>query len=261
MQLLMKTPLVNNLIAKRIREQVSAVFGGKFQEVVVGGAALNSEVEQFFRSIGFPLACGYGMTECGPLISYTVVADKPPAGSVGKVIPYLECKLETTDPEHGIGEVLVRGENVMLGYYKDEEATREAIDPDGWLHTGDLGHLDENGFLYLTGRSKNMILSASGQNVYPEEIEAKLNNLLYVAESLVLDKDGKLAALVYPDVEALDTDDISEKDLEGIMERNRQELNQMVPAYAALNRIQLVFEEFEKTPTKKIKRRLYSLLT
>jgi len=261
MKLLMKTPLVSRLIAGRIREQVGAVFGGNFQEIVVGGAALNREVEQFFRSIGFPLACGYGMTECGPLISYTVVADKPPAGSVGKVIPYLECRINLTDPAHEIGEVLVRGENVMLGYYKDEEATAQAIDPEGWLHTGDLGRLDGQGFLYLTGRSKNMILSASGQNIYPEEIEARLNNLPYVAESLVLDKEGKLAALVYPDVEALDADNISEKELTGIMEQTRQELNQIVPGYATLGSIQLVFEEFEKTPTKKIKRRLYSLLT
>ncbi len=260
MQLLMKIPLVNKLVTGKIRDQVSAAFGGNFQEVVVGGAALNSEVEQFFRRIGFPLGCGYGMTECGPLISYTVVADKPPTGSVGRVIPYLECRIQITDADQGIGEVLVRGENLMLGYYKDEEATREAIDPDGWLHTGDLGRLDENGFLYLTGRSKNMILSASGQNVYPEEIEARLNNLPYVGESLVLDHHGRLAALVYPDVEAVDTDSIDEQDLPAIMEQNRLELNRQVPAYAALTRIQLVFEEFEKTPTKKIKRRFYSLL-
>ncbi|MFO7655066.1 MAG: AMP-binding protein [Candidatus Krumholzibacteriia bacterium] len=260
LKLMMKTPLLNRMVKKKIREKVSDVFGGAFQEVVVGGAALNTSVEEFFRSIDFPLANGYGMTECGPLISYTVVAERPPAGSVGKVIPYLECKIEPTDPVAGIGEVCVRGENVMLGYYKDEEATRSAIDSEGWLHTGDLGRMDENGFLYLTGRSKNIILSATGQNIYPEAIESKLNSLPLVGEALVLDDNGKLTALVYPDVERADEEGMDEQQIRDLMEQNRQELNRQLPGYSQVVRFQLLFEEFEKTPTKKIKRRLYDAL-
>ncbi len=260
MQTLLKLPLVGHLVRKKILKQVSEVFGGAFQEIVVGGAALNREVEDFFRGIGFPLANGYGMTECGPLISYTVVADNPPVGSVGKVLRYLECRIVKEDPDQDIGEVQVRGENVMYGYYKDEEATREAIDDDGWLHTGDLGHFDDKGFLYLTGRSKNMILSASGQNIYPEEIEAKLNNLHCVTESLILDDAGKLTALVYPDMEMVDEQGIGEEQLAEIMEQNRQILNEQLAAYSAVARIKILFEEFEKTPTKKIKRRLYDAL-
>ena len=260
MQTLLKLPLIGHLVRKKILKQVSEVFGGAFQEIVVGGAALNREVEDFFRGIGFPLANGYGMTECGPLISYTVVADNPPVGCVGKVLCYLECRIVKEDPDQDIGEVQVRGENVMYGYYKDEEATREAIDDDGWLHTGDLGHFDDKGFLYLTGRSKNMILSASGQNIYPEEIEAKLNNLHCVTESLILDDGGKLTALVYPDMEMVDEQGIGEEQLAEIMEQNRQTLNGQLAAYSAVARIKLLFEEFEKTPTKKIKRRLYDAL-
>ena len=260
MQTLLKLPLIGHLVRKKILKQVSEVFGGAFQEIVVGGAALNREVEDFFRGIGFPLANGYGMTECGPLISYTVVADNPPVGCVGKVLCYLECRIVKEDPDQDIGEVQVRGENVMSGYYKDEEATREAIDDDGWLHTGDLGHFDDKGFLYLTGRSKNMILSASGQNIYPEEIEAKLNNLHCVTESLILDDGGKLTALVYPDMEMVDEQGIGEEQLAEIMEQNRQTLNGQLASYSAVARIKLLFEEFEKTPTKKIKRRLYDAL-
>ncbi len=260
MQFLLKVPLINDVIRKQILAKVRDVFGNAFQEVVVGGAAINREVETFFRALGFPLASGYGMTECGPLISYSVVADNPPLGSVGKVIPYLECKIDPTDPEHGIGEILVRGDQLMLGYYKDEAATQTAIDPDGWLHTGDLGRFDENGYLFLTGRSKNMLLSASGQNIYPEEIEAKLNNLSCVGESLVLDDAGKLVALVYPDMDVVDDRCIDENRLADLMEQNRKQLNEMLPAYSAVTRIKLVFEELEKTPTKKIKRHLYEAL-
>jgi long-chain acyl-CoA synthetase len=256
---MMKLPALSGLIRKRIRKKIAAVFGGEFQEVVIGGAAFAKEADAFFRSIDFPLANGYGMTECGPLISYTVVSDNPPLGSVGKIIPYLECKIDMTDPESGIGEVLVRGENVMLGYYKDPETTAATIDEEGWLHTGDLGRIDENGHLFLTGRSKNMILTASGQNVYPEEVEARLNNLPYVAESLIMDCGGKICAFIHPDLDRADQDGIGEKQLEEIMEKNRQTLNGLVPAYAAVTRIKLLFEEFEKTPTKKIKRRLYNV--
>ncbi len=213
-QTMMKIPAVNRLVYKKIRRKVSAVFGGEFQEIVIGGAAFSMEADTFFRKIDFPLANGYGMTECGPLISYSVVAQNPPLGSVGKVIPYLECKIDVSDPTHGVGEVLVRGENVMLGYYKDPDATREAIDEDGWLHTGDMGRIDENGFLFLTGRSKNMILSASGQNVYPEEIEAKLNNMPFVAESLVLECGSKICALIYPDMDLADEAGLDENQID-----------------------------------------------
>ena len=259
LQAMMKVPAINRLIYKKIRRRISEVFGGEFQEVVIGGAAFAKEADAFFRKIDFPLANGYGMTECGPLISYSVVADNPPLGCVGRVIPYLECKIDITDPANGIGEVLVRGENVMLGYYKDDEATREAIDQDGWLHTGDMGRLDENGFLFLTGRSKNMILSASGQNVYPEEIEAKLNNLPYVNESLVLDCNSRICALIHPDMDRADEDGLTEAQIEALMEKNRQELNKIIPSYASIVRVKVLYEEFEKTPTKKIKRRLYNV--
>ncbi len=258
---MMKVPAVNKLIHRKIRRRISQTFGGAFQEVVIGGAAFNKEADAFFRRIDFPLANGYGMTECGPLISYSVVSENPPLGSVGKVIPYLECKIDITDPEHGIGEVLVRGENVMLGYYKDPETTRATIDQDGWLHTGDLGRLDADGNLFLTGRSKNMILTGSGQNVYPEEVEAKFNDLPYVAESLVMDCSGKICALVHPDMDRADEDGLGEQQIEEIMEQNRQRLNEQVPAYATITRIKVLYEEFEKTPTKKIKRRLYNFFS
>ena len=258
MRTLMKVPAINRLIHRRIREKIRAIFGGEFQEVVIGGAAFNREADDFFRRIDFDLANGYGMTECGPLISYSVVRDNPPLGSVGKVIPYLECRIDIHDPQTGIGEVLVRGENVMLGYYKDPEATRETIDADGWLHTGDLGRMDANGFLFLTGRCKNMILSPSGQNVYPEEIEAKLNDLPYVLESLAMDCGGKICAMIYPDMDRADQDRLDESKLAALMEQNRLTLNGMLPSYAAVSRVKLIFEEFEKTPTKKIKRRLYN---
>jgi long-chain acyl-CoA synthetase len=189
-----------------------------------------------------------------------VVADKPPIGSVGRVIPYLECKIDVTDTEHGVGEVLVRGDQVMIGYYKDADATRATVDADGWLHSGDLGRFDANGYLYLTGRSKNMILTGTGQNIYPEEIEARLNNLECVGESLVLDDGGKLVALVYPDMDLVDERCINENLLADLMETNRRKLNAMLPTYSAVSRVKLIFEEFEKTPTKKIKRRLYEAL-
>lgn len=201
------------------------------------------------------------MTECGPLISYTVSAQAPPVGCVGKVIPYLECRIAGADPVTGIGEVQVRGENLMLGYYQDEEATRATIDEDGWLMTGDLGRLDEQGFLYLTGRSKNMILTASGQNVYPEEIESQLNNMPCVEESLIIDNEGKLVALVYPDLESVDGACLKGRQVEDLMEDNRQMLNKKLPGYCQIAKLKVLYEEFEKTPTKKIKRRLYNALS
>ncbi len=259
LKVMLGLPILRNVVLRQIREKVTRAFGGAFQEVVIGGAAFNYEAETFFRKIGFPLSNGYGMTECGPLISFSLSSENPPLGSVGRIIPYLQCKIDVTDPAHNVGEVLVRGENVMKGYYKDPEATAATIDRDGWLHTGDLGHFDANGFLFLTGRSKNMILSATGQNIYPEEVEARLNNLPYVMESLVLDHDGRIEAIVYPDLEKADLHGLDEKALEAIMEQNRQTLNGMIPKYAAVAKVGLTFEEFEKTATKKIKRRLYSV--
>jgi long-chain acyl-CoA synthetase len=261
MKMLLKVPGLNKMVYKKIHDQVYEVFGGRFKELVIGGAAINRDIEEFFRKIGLRMTCGYGMTECGPLISYTVFDGNPPVGSVGKVIPFLECRIHEPHPETGIGEVQVRGENLMLGYYNDEEATAETINSEGWLMTGDLGRLDENGFLYLTGRSKNMILTASGQNVYPEEIESQLNNLPCVEESLVLENEGKLLALVYPDLESVDRACLKGKQVETMMEHNRQSLNTRLPGFSQISRVTVMYEEFKKTPTKKIKRRLYNALS
>jgi long-chain acyl-CoA synthetase len=254
---MLKVPVLNQLVYKKIHDQVYEVFGGNFKELVVGGAAINKDIENFFRQIGLRMTCGYGMTECGPLISYTVFDGHPPVGSVGRVIPYLECRIHDPDPETGIGEVQVRGENRMLGYYKDEETTAETIDPAGWLLTGDLGRIDDDGFLFLTGRSKNMILTSSGQNVYPEEIESQLNNLPCVEESLVIENNGKLVALVYPDLESVDRACLRGKQVESLMEENRRTLNSILPGFSQIARLKVMYEEFEKTPTKKIKRQLY----
>ena len=255
---MLKVPGLRNVVYKKIHDRIFAFFGGNFKEMVIGGAAINRDIEEFFRKIGLRMTCGYGMTECGPLISYTVFDGNPPVGSVGKIIPYLECRIQEPHPETGIGEVQVRGENLMLGYYNDEEATAEAINPEGWLMTGDLGRLDENGFLYLTGRSKNMILTASGQNVYPEEIESQLNNLPCVEESLILENNGKLMALVYPDLESVDRACLKGKQVESMMEENRRSLNTRLPGFSQISRLKVMYDEFEKTPTKKIKRRLYN---
>jgi len=257
-RMMLKMPGLNKVVYKKIHQQIYDVFGGQFKEMVIGGAAINRDIEDFFRKIGLRMTCGYGMTECGPLMSYTVFDDAPPVGSVGKIIPYLEGRIHNADPDSGIGEVQVRGENLMLGYYNDEEATAETINPEGWLMTGDLGRLDEEGFLYLTGRSKNMILTASGQNVYPEEIESQLNNLPCVEESLVLENDGKLMALVYPNLESVDRACLKGKQVESLMEDNRQTLNVKLPGFSQVARLKVLYEEFEKTPTKKIKRRLYN---
>lgn len=256
-QMMLKVPGLRAVVHRRIQSALYEAFGSRYRELVVGGAALNRDVEQFFRMIGFNLTCGYGMTECGPLISYSVWSDNPPVGSVGRIIPYLECRIDGARKTGDIGEVLVRGENRMLGYFQDEEATVAAIDPDGWLHTGDLGRFDTEGFLYLTGRSKNMILTAAGQNIYPEEIESQLNNMPCVEESLVMEREGKLLALVYPDLESVDRACLKGGQVEVRMEANRQALNQRLPGYAQIAKLKILYEEFEKTPTKKIKRRVY----
>jgi long-chain acyl-CoA synthetase len=258
---LTKVPGLSGLIHKKIREKLIEVFGGNFLEIVIGGAALNEEVENFLKKIKFPFTVGYGMTECGPLISYTPSWVGHKKSSVGQLMDTLEIRIDSTvtPADDGTGEIQVRGENVMTGYYKNEEATKAAIDDDGWLHTGDIGMLDGDGFIYIKGRHKDMLLGPSGQNIYPEEIEAKLNNMPYVEESLVIEKDKKIVALVYPNMETVDAEGLSEQDLHEKMETNRELINQQLPAFSRITNIELFPEEFEKTPTKKIKRFLYTI--
>ncbi|MDR0961870.1 MAG: AMP-binding protein [Mediterranea sp.] len=256
MKLLMKVPYVNDKIKHTILKQVVGAFGGEFVEVVVGGAAFNQEVEQFMRLIEFPYTVGYGMTECGPLICYEYWTEFK-QGSCGKPIHRVEVKILSPDPEHIPGEIVCRGPNVMLGYYKNEEATREAIDAEGWLHTGDIGLMDAAGNVTIKGRSKNLLLGANGQNIYPEEIEDKLNNLPYVAESIVTCQNDKLVGLVYPDYDDAFAHGLSNEDIERIMEENRVALNGMLPAYSQVAKMKIFPEEFEKTPKRSIKRYLY----
>lgn len=258
---LTKVPGLNNVIYKKIRQKLIDVFGGNFIEIVIGGAALNKEVENFLKKINFPFTVGYGMTECGPLISYTPFKTGHKKSSVGKLMDTLEIRIDSTvtRTDDGSGEIQVRGENVMTGYYKNEEATKATIDEDGWLHTGDIGMLDRDGFIYIKGRHKDMLLGPSGQNIYPEEIEAKLNNMPYVEESLVIEKDKKIVALIYPNIETVDAEGLGEQDLHEKMEINRELINRQLPAFSRITRIELFPEEFEKTPTKKIKRFLYTI--
>ena len=257
MKFLMHVPLVSDKIKEKVREQLMNAFGGQFYEIVVGGAAFNQEIEAFMRSIEFPYTVGYGMTECAPLICYEDWK-KFKAGSCGKAVTNMEVKVLSADPANIPGEIICRGDNVMLGYYKNEEATREVIDADGWMHTGDLGVIDEEGNVTIKGRSKNMLLGPSGQNIYPEEIEDKLNNMPYVSESIIIQAlDGKLAALVYPDFDLAFANGMSEKQVEEQMEANRVELNKQIAAYEQVARVKIYHEEFEKTPKKSIKRFLY----
>jgi len=259
-KILTKLPVLGGKVLHSIRQKLVEVFGGNFIEIVIGGAALNAEVEAFLRKIDFPFTIGYGMTECGPLISY-IPWPKNKAGAVGKLMDTLEIRIDPsiTENKDGSGEVQVRGENVMSGYYKNEEATKAAIGKDGWLHTGDIGLIDSEGFIYLKGRHKDMLLGPSGQNIYPEEIEARLNNLPFVEESLVIEKEGKLVALVYPNMEAVDGSGLDERALQQKMEENRAKLNEQLPVYSRITKIDLYPVEFEKTPTKKIKRFLYTI--
>ena len=257
MKFLMHVPLVSDKIKEKVREQLMNAFGGKFYEIVVGGAAFNQEIETFMRSLEFPYTVGYGMTECAPLICYEDWK-KFKAGSCGKAVDNMEVKVLSIDPANVPGEIICRGDNVMLGYYKNEEVTKEVIDEEGWLHTGDLGVIDENGYVTIKGRSKNMLLGPSGQNIYPEEIEDKLNNMPYVNESIVIQAlDGKLAALIYPDFELAFANGMTEKQVEEQMEANRVAVNAQIAAYEQIARVKIYHEEFEKTPKKSIKRFLY----
>lgn len=253
---LLKTPGLNHLIYKKVLAGVSDGFGGNFVEVVVGGAALSEEIETFFRKIGFPITVGYGMTECGPLISYAP-ANKTKRGSCGQQVDTLEVKIDSDDPQNEVGEILMRGENVMVGYYKNKEATALAIDKDGWLHSGDLGLMDKDGFIFIKGRSKSMILGPSGQNIYPEEIESVINNRACVAESLVVKRDGRLVALIFPDEDVMKDMKLTQKELLQKLEDYRKELNKHFPSYMAVSKMVIHPEPFEKTPKQSIKRFLY----
>ncbi len=257
MKFLMHVPLLDKTIHNKIKQKLENAFGGNFKEVVIGGAPLNKDVEAFLRKIKFRYSVGYGMTECGPLISYANW-DKTKENSAGRLVDTLELKIDSEDPHKQVGEIMVRGENLMYGYYKNQEATKSAIDEDGWLHTGDLGITDEDGFIYIKGRSKSLILGPSGENIYPEEIEAKINNMPYVQESVVLDKDNKVLALVYPDYEQADTDNITESDLLKIMEENKKEVNKQLPKFMQIASLTIHPTEFEKTPKRSIKRYLYA---
>ena len=257
MKVLLKVPIINDKIKAAVREQMIQGFGGNFYEVIIGGAAFNQEVEKLLKSIDFPYTVGYGMTECGPIICYEDWKRFKP-GSCGKAAPRMEVRIDSPDPQNIVGEILTRGDNVMLGYYKNPEATAQILDADGLLHTGDLGVMDEEGNVTIKGRSKNMLLGPSGQNIYPEEIEEKLNNLPFVAECIVIQQnDNKLVALIYPDFEDAYSQGMSDSDIEAAMEENRTTLNAELPAYSQISRIKIYPEEFEKTPKKSIKRFLY----
>ena len=255
-KLLLAMPVVSKKVKEKICEQVVAAFGGQFYEVIIGGAALNQEVEAFMKSIDFPLTVGYGATECAPLISYSDYHDFVP-GSCGTAVDHMEVKILSRDPQNIAGEIVTRGTNVMLGYYKSEEATREALDEEGWYHTGDLGTMSADGHVFIRGRIKNMLLGASGQNIYPEEIEDKLSSMAFVSECIVIQRSDKLVALVYPDFDEARSVGFTQDDLQNIMEQNRQELNEQLPAYSRIAAIELRETEFQKTPKKSIKRYLY----
>lgn len=254
--LLLNMPVVNKKIKARILQQVKDIFGGQLFEMMFGGAGLNREVEDFLRHIGFPLAVGYGTTETAPLITYSDYRDFV-RGTCGRVVDNMEIRIASPDPANVPGEILTRGTNVMLGYYKNPEASHAVLDKDGWFHTGDLATIDGEGHVFIRGRIKNMLLSANGQNIYPEEIENKLNSMMMVNESVIIQRDNKLVGLVHPDYDEAKLLGLNNEDLKGVMEQNRQQLNQVVPAYSKVAEFEILEEEFEKTPKKSIKRYLY----
>ena len=255
-RLLRNLPIINKKVEEKICEQVQQAFGGRFYEIIIGGAAFNQEVEQFLHRINFPYTVGYGATECAPIICYSDYPSFVP-GSCGRAVVHMEVKIDSSDPANIPGEILARGTNVMLGYYKNEEATRQTIDNEGWYHTGDLGTMDAYGNVFIKGRSKNMLLGPSGQNIYPEEIEDKLNSMPLVVESVVVQRDTKLVGLVYPDYEEAKITGISLSGIEAQMKQNLQDLNLVQPAYCKLSSIEIQEKEFEKTPKKSIKRYMY----
>lgn len=256
MKLLLKLPVIDQAIYKKINATLDETFGGQFEEIILGGAAFNREAEAFFKKVGFRYTVGYGMTECGPIITYSHW-DKAKLYSCGQVAPRMEVKIDSSDPVNIPGEVLVKGDNVFLGYYKNQEATDECFTADGWFKTGDLGVMDEEGFLYIKGRSKTMILGPSGQNIYPEEIESELNNMPYVGESLVIEDGEKLIALIYPDQDLRDREKLTKEQLLAKLNEELKEVNKELPNYCKIAAIELSPEEFEKTPKRSIKRYLY----
>lgn len=256
MKLLLNMPVINTKIHEKIGQEVINAFGGNFYEVIIGGAAFSKDIENFLQKIGFPYTVGYGTTECAPIIAYADHKTFVP-GSCGRAAYHMEVKINSNDPENVPGEIWARGTNVMLGYYKNPEATAEALDADGWYHTGDLGTMDAEGNIFIKGRLKNMLLGASGQNIYPEEIEDRLNAMPMVSESVVIQENNKLVGLVCPDLDEANSIGLSRADIEEVMEQNRLQLNEDLPAYSKLSAIRLHDEEFEKTPKKSIKRYLY----
>ena len=256
MKLLLNMPVVSKKVNQKICEEVKNAFGGRFYEIIVGGAAFNQEIEHFLHKINFPYTVGYGTTECAPIIAYSDYNDFVP-GSCGKAVVHMQVEIESSDPQNIPGEIIVKGLNVMLGYYKNEEATNQVLDSNGWYHTGDLGIMDKDGNIFIKGRSKNMLLGSNGQNIYPEEIEDKLNSLALVGESIVLQREEKLVALVHPDMEEAESMGFSIDDIQKVMAQNLQTLNEMMPGYSKVSEIILHEEEFEKTPKKSIKRYLY----
>ncbi|WP_314815204.1 AMP-binding protein [Hoylesella nanceiensis] len=256
MKLLLNMPVVSKKVNQKICEEVKNAFGGRFYEIIVGGAAFNQEIEHFLHKINFPYTVGYGTTECAPIIAYSDYNDFVP-GSCGKAVVHMQVEIESSDPQNIPGEIIVKGLNVMLGYYKNEEATNQVLDSNGWYHTGDLGIMDKDGNIFIKGRSKNMLLGSNGQNIYPEEIEDKLNSLALVGESIVLQREEKLVALVHPDMEEAESMGFSMDDIQKVMAQNLQTLNDMMPGYSKVSDIILHEEEFEKTPKKSIKRYLY----
>ena len=255
-RLLLKTPIISRKLEQRICQQVNEAFGGRFYEIIIGGAAFNQEVEQFLHRIQFPYTVGYGATECAPIITYADWKTFAP-GSCGRAVKHMEVKIDSSDPEHIPGEILARGTNVMLGYYKNPEDTAATLDSEGWYHTGDLGTMDAEGNVFIRGRSKNMLLGSNGQNIYPEEIEDKLNSLPYVTESIVVQRDNKLVGLVFPDYDEAKIAGLNDEGIRLVMNENLNELNQQIPAYAKVSAIEIQQNEFEKTPKKSIKRYLY----
>jgi long-chain acyl-CoA synthetase len=257
MRVLLAIPLLNRILYKKISEKLVETFGGEFKEIVIGGAAFNADAEKFFKKIKFRFSVGYGMTECGPLISYASW-DTTKLGASGRAVDTLEVTIDSPDPETVVGEIILRGENVMTGYYKNEKATHEMIDNEGWMHTGDLGVIDKEGNIFIKGRSKSMILGPSGKNIYPEEIEAVINNKDYIVESVVISVENKLVALVFPDYEMIKGNNLSEQQLLEYLDKTRKEVNERLPEFMAVSKFRIHPEEFAKTPKRSIKRFLYT---
>ena len=257
MKILLAIPGLNKILYKKIREKLTVTFGGKFYEIVIGGAAFNADAEKFFKKIGFRFTVGYGMTECGPLISYASW-NTTKLGASGRAVDTLEVTIDSPDPEKIVGEIILRGENVMTGYYKNDKATSEMIDSKGWMHTGDLGVIDKEGNIFIKGRSKSMILGPSGKNIYPEEIESVINNKNYITESLVISEDNKLIGLIFPDYEMMKRDSITEEQLLPILDQIRKEVNERLPDFMTVSKFRIHPEEFVKTPKRSIKRFLYT---